>query len=148
MINKSINILNLVLLIFLLTGCISNATNQGAVILPSPEPDKALIYGKLLSSSHEPQVGIVVRLAEVYRGASEEGTFVLDEASSPSTISEQDGHFFFYNVEPGEYVIFVGVLHAQYKIVSESDQTPIVYKVGPGESFQVETIIVDFEDDL
>ena len=133
--------LSLVILLFLL-GCETLATSSSEQI-PSPEPDKSIVHGRLLTPAQTPLNGVVVRLAEVFRFGDEQGTFILDEAQSPSTISQEDGQFVFLNISPGEYVLFVGRLHADYKIVSEADETPIVYEVGPGEILKIEPVIVD-----
>ena len=131
-------------LLIILLGCEALAKSSLEQI-PSPEPDKSIIHGRLLSPEQTPLDGLVVRLAQVYRFGDDQGTFVLDEAQSPSTISQEDGQYLFLNISPGEYVLFIGKLHADYKIVAEADETPIVYEVGPGEILKIEPVIVDFK---
>jgi hypothetical protein len=139
--------LSLFLVILFLSGC--NTADK--IILeeqiPTPKDGMSTIYGRILSASQEPLSGIPVRLAKVYRGGegNENAFFVLDEAQSPSTISENDGQFIFLDVEIGEYVIFVGRLHADYQIISESEDTPIVYEVGSGEILQIEPLLISFD---
>lgn len=140
---KCLFLLTMFLLIFLL-GCEALATLSSEQ-MPSPDSDKSIIHGRLLSPEQMPLDGVVVRLAQVYRFGDDQGTFILDEAQSPSTISEEDGQYVFLNISPGEYVLFIGRLHADYKIVSEADETPIVYEVGPGEILKIEPVIVDFK---
>jgi hypothetical protein len=142
---KKLWILTLLCQTIFLVACNSSTISSNTEPLLNPDEGKSTIHGLLLSTTNEPQTGTTVRLAEVYRGDSEIGAFVLDEAHSPSTISEDDGQFYFLNIAPGEYVLFVGLLHSNYKIVSESDQTPIVYKVSPGETLEIDPIIVEFD---
>lgn len=135
-----------VLLLLLITGCDTNSNLLGEpTSIPSPEPGKANVYGKVLSEEGEPQAEITVRLATVFRNEDQSGAYVLDEASSPSAVSGENGEFFFENIEPGEYVIFVGALYSDYKIISEGGQEPIVYEVVPGEVLTIEPIIADFD---
>ena len=134
--------LSLIILLFLL-GCETPATSPVEQI-PSPEPGKSTVHGSLITPEQTALSDVVVRLAEVYRFGDEQGTFILDEAQSPSTISQEDGQYVFLNISPGEYVLFVGRLHAEYKVVSEADETPIVYEVGPGEILKIEPVIIDF----
>jgi hypothetical protein len=132
----------LVILLFLI-GCETPATSPVEQI-PSPEPGKSTVLGTLVTPEQTPLNDVVVRLAEVYRFGDEQGTFILDEAQSPSTISQEDGQYIFLNISPGEYVLFVGRLHAEYKVVSEADEIPIIYEVGPGEILEIEPVIIDF----
>jgi len=129
----------------LLVGC--QASGQTSAPAPTPEVNKAVIYGKLLSEDKTPMSNTIVRLAKVYRTENEDenGTFILDEANSPSTISEEDGDYYFTNIEPGEYVLFIGQLHNDYMIVSDSEQNPKVYEVGEGEMLRIEPIIAFIE---
>jgi hypothetical protein len=132
-----------ILVLFISSGCetLSPSSNH----LPSPEPNHAIIHGKLLSPANDPVKDMSVRLAMVYRFDDEEGTFILDDAQSPSATSDENGDYVFLNIIPGEYVLFIGSIHINYKIVSETDDIPIVYEVGPGETLKIEPVIVDFD---
>ena len=128
-----------------LTGCSPENTSSNNEKMPLPEKGMSAIHGRLISRNNETVTGIPVRLAKVYRGEDVDNAFfVLDEAHSPSTISNSEGQFIFTDIEPDEYVIFVGRLQADYQIISESEETPIVYEVGPNEILDLGHIFVNF----
>jgi hypothetical protein len=131
----------LLLTILIISGCTSSNPSTQEIVV-TPNPGKSIIYGTILNSDKSPKGETVVRLAKVYHATDDDdGTFVLDEANSPSTISEDNGQFSFVDIDPGEYVIFVGQFHTDYMIVSDSEQNPNVYEVGPDEILEVEPII-------
>jgi len=140
---KKLNCL-IVISVLLLVGCNVKNSEKEVGFAYTPEAGKSILHGKIISQDDQPQTEITVRLAKVYYGEGENGAFVLDEANSPSTISEADGSFLFLNIEPGDYVIFIGKFHTKYKIVSEIDESPIVYEIELGEILEIEPIIADF----
>ena len=141
---KACQFLFLISIIFLF-GC--QAKGQSIESVLTPDAGKAAIHGKVLADDESPLTDVVVRLAKVYRSETNEdnGTFILDEANSPSTISGEDGEYTFMNIEPGEYVLFIGQLHTEYMVVSDMEQNPKVYEVGEGEVLRIEPIIAFFD---
>ncbi len=100
---------NLVYLFFIIVIFMTSCSQNGGTIgdgKPLPEKNMANVFGKVLLANKQPAEGRVVRLAKVYRGENENGTFILDEAKSPSAVSDRDGSFEFLNIDPGEYVLF------------------------------------------
>lgn len=137
----------------ILSSCesISTISNNNIVSTPNtdniltPEPGKSIIYGTLISESKLPQEGVVVRLARVYGGENKSGAYVLDDVNSPKSISDENGEYYFLNILPGEYVLFVGELDSNYKLISNLDQTPIIYSVTSEEILEIDPIMIEFE---
>jgi hypothetical protein len=90
-----------------------------------PNPDKAVLVGQVLSSREtgsKPLAGIAVRLARVYWNADKsDGAFVLEGATSPSTIAKDDGGFVLADVAPADYVIVIGDPETENSILLEPD---------------------------
>jgi len=135
----------IILLLVLCPGC--KASRGINVQVPSPETGFAIIYGELVTPTNEPIKDMTIRLARVYRfdDLDDEGTFILDDAKSPSATSDDQGKYMFLNIEPGEYVLIIGSIHIDYKIISESTDIPIVYEVGPGDTLRIDPEVVDFD---
>lgn len=96
-----------------------NATQAQAVTpppVPTSEPGKGTVTGRLVSStSGTPLNHEVVRLAEVtcHEGVKEEDkrkecVWMLSNAFSPSTFTDENGFFTFNDLEPMEYVVIIG----------------------------------------
>ncbi len=118
-------ILILVFLISMLAACQQTPT-VAPTLVPEPTPvkpeaGKAAFTGTLLKENGEPHSLMTLRLGQIFRGADGEAAFMVDEASSPSTIAAQDGSFVFQNLEPGEYVLVVGSMTVKYEVISEDD---------------------------
>ncbi len=90
-----------------------------ATSIAPPEAGKASIVGQVLSlNTRAPLADIPVRLAEVYR-QGDQAAMVLDGAFSPGDITDDQGQFTIENVAPGEYVIIVGDVTAEYEVIAE-----------------------------
>ena len=146
------------LVVGLMTGCrreappgttdVSHTRAQVAVTAPSPQPGLATVAGRfLVESTGAPLEDTVVRLAEVYyadENSDKKGVYVLDDAFSPSAMTDKNGVFVFENVEPKDYVLIVGDIHVHYVVVSNPDNTPKVWKVLPDRVTNVGDITVDY----
>ena len=142
---KRISFFIIFILIIALLGCKPSDTSSEAIDKNSPDSGKSIIHGQLLAENNKPYEGMIVRLAKVYRVENEGGAFVLDEANSPMAVTEPGGEFYFLNIDPGEYVLFVGTLADKYKVISDADQDPILYSVNPNEILDIELITIEFE---
>jgi hypothetical protein len=142
---KNLLILLILCSFIVLSGCKSTDISPEPVSTLTPEPGKSIMFGKLLSHDNTPYDGMTVRLAKVYRGENDSGAFVLDEANSPSAITDPNGVYHFLDIDPGEYVLFLGALDDRYKVISDPDDDPVIYSVSADEVLNIETIIVDFE---
>jgi len=136
----------ILIMIVLLVGCSSSQMTQTSqptpTELPQPEAGKASLVGQITKDG-KPYSNTTVRLAEVFRNTDNEAAFALNEATSPSTISDSQGYYLFANVNAGEYVIVVGSLNTNYQIDSDSNSVAVVRKLEPDKILQVETINVD-----
>lgn len=136
----------ILIMIVLLVGCSSSQMTQTSqptpTELPQPEAGKASLVGQITKDG-KPYSNTTVRLAEVFRNTDNEAAFALNEATSPSTISDSQGYYLFANVNAGEYVIVVGSLNTNYQIDSDSNSVAVVRKLEPDKILQVEIINVD-----
>jgi len=134
------------IIIMMLVGCSNGQIPQPSpptpTELPQPETGKASLIGQLTRDG-KPYSNATVRLAEVFRGADNEAAFALNEAASPSTISDDKGYYVFSNVKAAEYVIVVGSLNTNYQIDSDSNSVAIVRKLEADKILRIETIDVD-----
>lgn len=109
-----------------------------------PETGKGAMVGRLLTSKDIPMSNSVVRLARVFWDDEHEGgTFVLEAARSPATISDTGGHFVFSNLSPGDYVMVVGEVPDDNVIIADSDGTARIFTVNAGQVADVGDIIVE-----
>ncbi len=143
--NKSfLLILTIVTLaVMVLVGCQSFSKKPA---ISTPTADKAIITGRLINATDgKPMSGILVRLAEVYRNDAGEGSYVLDQALSPGTESDENGYYVFENLTPGEFVLVLGDPLVKYLIISEpNSEKAKVWKVEPGKILDIGELSVDF----
>lgn len=110
---------------------------------PQPQGGKATLFGRVVSRREgTPISGVAVRLAEVYRQEGE-GVFVLDDAFSPGSTTDEYGRFIIENVEPKEYVIVVGDARTQYDIISKPSGQVRVWEICPGQIFDAGELEVE-----
>lgn len=104
-----------------------------------PEDDQATMYGQVIragAGTDAPIPGVAVRLAEVYR-EGDSGAFVLDDAFSPATLTDDNGWFVIENAEPGEYVIVVGDMSVAYEIITKESGDAKVWELRQGEVLDI-----------
>ena len=132
--------------LFFITSCTTNTQdmNNPLVTPPAqPEPGMATVTGRVISENTElPLAETIVRLAEVVR-QDEEAAYVLDVAFSPGTDSDGEGFFIFENVDPIEYVIVVGDVYENYKVMADEDGKAITWITAKDEILNVGELIVD-----
>ena len=131
------------LAVMVLVGCQSFSKKPA---ISTPTADKAIITGRLINATDgKPMSGILVRLAEVYRNDAGEGSYVLDQALSPGTESDENGYYVFENLTPGEFVLVLGDPLVKYLIISEpNSEKAKVWKVEPGKILDIGELSVDF----
>jgi hypothetical protein len=89
---------------------------------PTPEPGKAAVTGRVMHEDGYPMKDTIIRLGAVVKGSKGlGGSFILDLANSPGTVTDSNGDFLIENFDGGEYVIVVGDVEATgiYEIISE-----------------------------
>lgn len=95
------------------------------------EAGKAVVIGRLISSiTGQPIANTPVRMAQIYY--AEEGNkdpnqaaWALDNAFSPYATSNENGYFIFENVEPVDFVIFVGDILDRYNVETGENEHPV-----------------------
>lgn len=129
------------------SSCSSNETNlEEQVVLSQPEQGMASVTGRVLSEkTDQPFTDTIVRLAEVVRQEDSEGLYVLDQAFSPGTKTNDQGVFVFENVEAMEYVIIVGDVESIYEVIANESGTPKTWNALPDEILAVGDLFVLLE---
>lgn len=112
-------------------------------------PGRAVAIGRLLSLDHQPLSDTVVRLAEVYYADenskdSSTGAYALDNAFSPSAITNDNGFFIFQDIEPRDYVVFVGDFMTNYTIEVDDQGYPRMRTVAADQINDFGAVVVDF----
>ena len=132
--------------ILIIAACTSNTQdrNNPLVTPPAqPEAGMATVTGRVISEeSGLPLADTVVRLAEVVR-QEEKGAYVLDVAFSPGTDSDGEGFFILENVDPLEYVIVVGDVYEEYKVMADEDGKAKTWTTVEDQILNVGELIVD-----
>ncbi|GAB4496601.1 MAG: hypothetical protein OHK0052_06770 [Anaerolineales bacterium] len=155
---KKIHLSILLLLLLLTAACSTNNAPTptptrippASIVIPMPQNGRATVSGFLISThNNQPLQDVVVRLAEVYYPNNdptnkEDGIYTLDNAFSPSAITDPDGRFIFENIEPRDYVIFIGDISVKYTIINTEDNKPRVWNVKPDKITDFGEILTDF----
>ncbi|MFN2305171.1 MAG: hypothetical protein ACK2TV_15695 [Anaerolineales bacterium] len=130
--NRSVLLIVFILLIsiFAITGCQEQA-QEPEITIPLPDDGFANVLGKVNTLHREVLEGIAVRLAGVYRTDSGEGVYALDIASSPFTETDQNGSFFFENIESGEYVLFIGDPITKHQVITDKNDEAKIWEIKP-----------------
>lgn len=114
---------------------------------PTPQLAPGTVSGsivRLQGAAASPIPGIGVRLGRVFWNADKtDGAFVFEGATSPSTVTSADGSFAFTDVAPGDYVILVGDLLADHRIMAEDSGKAKIYSVAEGQPLDVGQLEVD-----
>jgi hypothetical protein len=109
-------------------------------------PGETAIRGQIISSTNRssPIKQVEVRLAKVYWSDDEsDGAFLIDEATSPVTFTDDRGRFVFRNPEPRDYVIIVGDLYGQNVIVSNQEGSAKIYTLESDIVLDVGQLVID-----
>lgn len=108
-------------------------------LVPTPAPDTANVVGRVVAANTKTGhtlVGMPVRLAQVFWNKDKsDGAFVLEGATSPSTLIQEDGYFLFQNVAPADYVIVVGDPFGPNAIITEPNGKARVITIEAGKTF-------------
>lgn len=111
-----------------------------------PVPGTAVVVGRAVTAeTNNPAflVSMPVRLARVFWNADKsDGAFVLEGATSPSALIQEDGSFVFLNVVPADYVIVIGDPFGYNAIITEPNGKARVITVEAGKTFNVGTLMV------
>lgn len=114
--------------------------------------EKATVKGQLFSSkTNAPLANVVVRFAEVYypdNAQAEQktgGVYALDNAFSPSAISDSQGFFTFTEIDARDYVLLVGDIFGVWALaLDDTLEKPNVWTAEERSSTDIGKIYVDF----
>lgn len=125
------------------------ATPVPAEATPTVSPGRSAVTGHLISqATGEPLGNVVIRLAEVYypegSTSKEDGAYALDNAFSPSAMTNQEGYFRFPDVEARDYVIFVGDIYVKYLIVVNEKGTPKIWTAPENGVLDIGDLVVNY----
>lgn len=136
-------VLVLALLSLLLVACQSG--ESAATPLPTLAPGKAMVIGRVVTDeTGQPLRKRPVLLAEVYR-QGDQAVFALNPALSLSSYTDQQGRFAIVNIDPKEYVIFVGDPYSSdYEIIAESPDQARIWKLEADKTLDVGELRVWF----
>lgn len=111
-----------------------------------PAQGLASVTGRVIhTNTEDPFVDTIVRLAEVVRAEEGEDVFVLDQAFSPGTRTDEAGYFVFEDVDPMEYVIVVGDVTGIYEIIPDDSGEAKVWSANADEVLDVGELMVKLE---
>jgi hypothetical protein len=115
--------------------------------VPTPMPGTATLTGYIFSKeTNQPLVDVPVSLAEIYRNAENQGAFAYDTAFSPMTLTDSNGRFTLFNIEPKEYVMIVGSVEVnRYEIMLDGSGGGLIFNLQPDVVTDAGTLRVGFE---
>jgi len=133
--------------LIILSLCIASCQRQDQIDLaaiPSPEEGNANVFGKLQFINQANNEGINVWITPIYRTSTGEGVYALDTSSNPNTFTDENGFFVFEDIDPGEYILFVGDLMTKFEIVTDDSGEIKVWDILPNESNDLGVISIEF----
>ncbi len=117
----------------------------------APGGDQTIVIGQLVSFDDEPLPGEVVRLPAVNcpEDVTEEDKrfrcfWALDDAASPSAITDENGIFVFDSVPAQDYVLLIGDIMNRYTLIQDQDERAVIYTAAPGGILELGQFAVDF----
>lgn len=122
----------------------SVVNNLPVVIAPSD--DMTVVCGRVVRADGTPLGNLNIRLAEVYYGEpGSEGAFVLNTASSPSAMTNEDGSFCTAEIVVTDYILVVGNPEENYEIYSGDGAKAMVWSPVAGEVLELGEIVTAIE---
>ncbi len=112
--------------------------------IKDPESGRATVFGNVSNpTNNQPYSQVQVQLAEAYDNEKGETNFVLNTAQSPVTVADDQGDFVFENISPHRYVVVVGDVYGNYKILLGPDQVTLVIDAVTDQKLDLGKIKVD-----
>jgi hypothetical protein len=110
------------------------ATLNTTTPIQKPESGKAMVTGKVFSTTSNQPLKTTVWLAEVHR-QGDQAIYVLNAVSSPGIYSDDNGIFVLANITPGEYVIVVGNPEGQNEVIADESGVAKVWNIPADQIF-------------
>lgn len=100
--------------------------------------NKSAVVGQIVSSNDKPMANTIIRLCQVYYDSEHKNpSFVLEGATSPGAITDENGIFVINDVTPNEYVILIGDVTEYYDIVKENPDNAKIFLLTPGQVLDI-----------
>jgi len=138
----------MILVVIFLAGCQSKGTNSNSELtdtdlsIQTPEPGKGNISGKLVESTtrkpYEASLFLSKNLTADYPGYPPVISFSFQ--SNPRAAQDDEGNFFFKNIDPDKYVIVLYRPTGQEFIKDKDTGLPIMYEVKENQVLNLGTI--------
>jgi hypothetical protein len=126
-------------LLLLVTACGKTSTTDGSKLstpFQTPESGKAVVTGKIFSTTSNQPLKTTVWLAEVHR-QGDQAIYVLNAVSSPGIYSDDKGVFVLANITPQEYVIVVGSPEGQNEVINDDSGKAKVWNIPANQIYDV-----------
>lgn len=134
-------------LVLALSACSQGAQQEITTVIPTPQPDRAVVYGKLVNAETQEVLTVDNAAAHMYLSPtiySDDGRMrvaVLDTNVSPYAHPNEEGVFVFEDVVPGEYAVAVVTPMNQVAARSAEDiEKDLVITLEPGETRDLGTL--------
>lgn len=115
----------------------------------SLSPDKGAFIGQVMaisSSEPTPLSNTEVRLAQIFWDETQEqGAYVIEGGSSPTTITDVNGRFVFTNLDIQDYAIVVGDLYGVYEVLAHDDGRAQIFTPKAGSVENIGVIEINLE---
>lgn len=123
----------------------TSMVNNIPVVL-APADDLTMVCGRVVRPDGTSLENLNVRLAEVYYGEEgSEGAFVLNTASSPSAMTNEDGSFCTAEIAVTDYILVVGNPDENYEIYSGDGTKAVIWTTVAGEVLEIGDIVTKIE---
>jgi hypothetical protein len=117
-------------------------------VIPTPSPNNAVVFGKTVAISHnnQPYIAPALYLGKIYHSdKNSETDFTLGSISienDPKAIQDINGNFYFSDVPPGDYGLFIWMPGSAFILEDEKTELPITFEINPGDNLDLGTIYV------
>jgi len=116
---------------FVLTPTITLTSGKGAVI-------------GVLKIGMQPAKNVRLYLAKTIKDNTGQDTFAaLDRINSPTSLTDEQGRFEFYNISPGKYGLVIDVIKDSYLLLKPDSNEALLIDVSSGNQIDLGTLIYD-----
>ena len=114
---------------------------------PESQPGTGTVVGVLLvkaGNEATPVSNQILYLAEVIKNEQGEDSFAaMDRANSPKAITDNQGHFLFVNVPPGNYGLVLDTISNSYLLLQPGSEDAVLVKATADSTIDLGTLEYD-----
>ncbi len=116
----------------------------GPLVVPTPGSDSGVIIGILLDEVDNTAIANqTIFLGDViYPSVGSGFSIGIDQAKSPTTVTNQDGEFAIGSIAPGEYVIMVWTPFMSSAVLDPGTNEPMIIVIKANQTFDFGTLKV------